>query len=798
MRHTTSPTRCSSGRQDTYSDVDPGTDFTLAETIPGGAPWTLSSIVCSLDETDYVIYANGAPTGATFPVETAETTSCVITNATSYLDVSKLTNPVDTETDFSFTANGSPFVLSGGETSTPFQFAPGTSVTITEADLAGWSLSDIVCTVDGQEVAPTAEDLDAGSVTIATVAGETVNCAFTNDTSFVTVTKQTLPDGSSEVFDFAVNGSPVSLSDGQTSAAFQYEPGTEVTIAETLPDGWDLTDITCTVDGVELDESVTVTTVAGTTIDCTFTNSQDGTIIINKSLVGEDDATFEYTGTWLDPEGFEITTVNGFGTQTFQNIDPDTYTVDELPLEGYDGTMLVCDDSDDNGTASTVVGLVGTINLDPGETVECTYTNTQRARLLVDKETVPDEYDQDFDFVFSNGQFQTPFTLNDSTDDEADPWTSGFIVPGTYTVDETVPDHWTLTDISCGDRDGDGTTITLAAGQVVTCVFTNTAAPAEVTLTKSVEGVDPSLEWSFDFELIEEPGGTPDPRTVDNSALPGSASATWSDLNLGSTYTLIESDVPDGWTVGDILCTGLIDLDAGADGFQFEATPGLDLDCTVDERRLAGRRRRGEDRQRCRRRLRMGVRLHDRSGAGRAGCHADDLGVGPDSDVVSWTDLIPGAHYTIYRGVGARLGAGRDHVRDRGWIAHRSERRRTRVRVRGRGRRLHRLLRDEPGRARRHRRHEVRGRRRRRVRLRAAAARRGGRAGRRPDRDVRDHGRRLRRRDVREPLAGFALLARRGRSGRRLDPGRPHLHRHARRADAPEPLDTSDFTIAAG
>ncbi|RXZ68266.1 prealbumin-like fold domain-containing protein [Agromyces albus] len=636
------------GETDEFFDVDPGTDYTLAESIPADAPWSLYSIVCTQGDDVYVLYENGAPTGTTFPVSTGETTDCVITNATSYLDVSKLTNPVDTTTDFSFSVNGgTPFPLSGGETTAPFQLVPGTSVTITEDDLAGWTLSDIVCTIDGQEVIPTAEDLDAGFVTVSTVAGESVNCAFTNDTSFVTVTKQTLPDGSAQAFDFTVDGAPVSLTDGQTSQAFQYVPGTEVTIAETVPEGWDLTDITCTVDGVEVDESVTVTTVAGTTIDCVFTNRQDGTIIINKSLVGEDDTTFEYTGSWLDPEGFGITTVNGIGSETFTGIDPDTYTVTELPIEGYDGTDLICVDSDGNGTASTVDGIVGTINLDPGETVECTYTNTQRARLLVDKETVPDEYDQDFGFVFSNGQFQTPFTLNDSTDDEASPWTSGFIVPGSYSVTETVPESWTLTDISCGDRDGDGTTIELAAGQVVTCVFTNTADTGQVSLTKSVTGVDSSFAWSFDFELTEEPGGTPDPRTVDNSALPGSATATWSDLNVGSTYTLVESDVPDGWSVGDIACTGLTDADGVADGFQFVVTPGLVLACTVTnaaspadvdvEKTVSG--------------VTAGYAWEfdftiNPTPAGQDATQATS-GVGPDSDVVSWTGLTPGVVYTI-------------------------------------------------------------------------------------------------------------------------------------------------------
>ncbi len=631
---------------DTYTDVDPGTDFTLTESIPDGAPWTQYSIVCTVGDGDPIVLDD--PTD-TFPVETTTTTSCVITNATSFLDVSKITNPVGAAGDFAFTVNGTPIdPLSDGETSPEMQFAPGTAVTIAETPNSQWSLTDIVCTVDGQEVVPTAEDLAAGTTTIATVAGETVNCAYTNATSFVTVKKETLPDGSAVSFPFETTGQDgYNLSDGQ-SATFQYAPGTEVEISETLAADWDLVDITCSTAGEEVDTSVTVTTVAGQTTECTFTNQQDGTIIVHKSVVGEDDATFTYHGSWLTPDDeFEITTENGTGSHDpFENVTPGEYTLTEDDLEGYDTTMLVCTDSDDNGVATVVDDLEATINLDPGETVECTFTNTQRAKLLVDKETVPDEYDQDFEFVFSNGVFETPFILNDATDDEANPWTSGYIVPGEYTVAETVPLNWSLTDISCGDREGTTTTITLVPGQVVSCVFTNTATSGEVSLTKSVTGVDPSYEWSFDFALIEEPDGEPDVQTVDNSALPGSATATWSDLIVGSTYTLIEQDVPDGWDIGEIVCTGLDDA-SDDPGFQFEVTPGLVLDCTVENAASPA----DVDVTKTVSNVSDGFAWEfdftiDPVPAAQDATQTAS-GSGEGSDTVSWNQLVPGTHYTV-------------------------------------------------------------------------------------------------------------------------------------------------------
>ena len=58
----------------------PGDGFTLAETIPQGAPWSVWSVVCTLGQQVTTLVDNGQPTGQTFSVEAAATTACVITN----------------------------------------------------------------------------------------------------------------------------------------------------------------------------------------------------------------------------------------------------------------------------------------------------------------------------------------------------------------------------------------------------------------------------------------------------------------------------------------------------------------------------------------------------------------------------------------------------------------------------------------------------------------------------------------------------------------------------------------------
>ena len=59
--------------------------------------------------------------------------------------------------------------------------------------------------------------------------------------------------------------------------------------------------------------------------------------------------------------------------------------------------------------------------------------------------------------------------------DAAAPNDSGFLDPGTYSVSETVPAGWDLTSATCSDGSNPAS-INLAAGETVTCTFTNTQA----------------------------------------------------------------------------------------------------------------------------------------------------------------------------------------------------------------------------------------------------------------------------------------------------------------------------------
>jgi hypothetical protein len=118
-----------------------------------------------------------------------------------------------------------------------------------------------------------------------------------------------------------------------------------------------------------------------------------------------------------------------------------------------------------------------TVDLDPGENVTCTFFNEKRGHIVVDKITKPSGDPQIFSFDANGGSY-ADFSLTDiaaANDQE--------LVPGAYSVAETVPAGWVLTGLTCVSALGTSSidtsnsptaSITLAAGDTVRCTFEDT------------------------------------------------------------------------------------------------------------------------------------------------------------------------------------------------------------------------------------------------------------------------------------------------------------------------------------
>ena len=79
-------------------------------------------------------------------------------------------------------------------------------------------------------------------------------------------------------------------------------------------------------------------------------------------------------------------TLNDGGVKTINNVPAGTYHVSENdPTPGYDLTNLTCTDPD-NGSSVSLNSRQATIDVDPNETVHCTFTNRKRGKIEIEKQ----------------------------------------------------------------------------------------------------------------------------------------------------------------------------------------------------------------------------------------------------------------------------------------------------------------------------------------------------------------------------------------------------------------------------
>ncbi|MCB0966650.1 MAG: hypothetical protein KDB37_07425, partial [Ilumatobacter sp.] len=440
-------------------------------------------------------------------------------------------------------------------------------------DLAALSVSATNDDGPVNAIAPDGSGTSADTAEIEVYAGETVSLSETIDPLVGT------PDENVALYDVT---------------AFDCSAG-DVTWAGGITDD----DATVAVDGDDV----------ASPISCWVTNTaRRGTIVVTKTVDGPD-AEFDFTGDWLDAVDFSIDTAVD-DTVTFADVlvpkDGFPYLVTEVDYAPTYGTTVVCLDNDPDGTASSpsspTAGRVGTIYLDTGETVSCTFNNTQNGTVTIIKDTVFDGAEINLDSVFDflgdiDGNFQLD---NDGDELNALKSTVTFenVVPGAYAVTEVVPAGWDLTGLVCVDSDETGTdstgsletataTINVDAAESIICTFTNTALGSDVQVTKQVEGIGSAQAWSFAIS-IDGDGTTPTPVAAELSPATGTGEGSdtlaWTNLQPGATYVVSEADTA-GWTAGVMVCSDLDgvldDLDDLDETFTFVAPLGDANDPTV-------------------------------------------------------------------------------------------------------------------------------------------------------------------------------------------------------------------------
>jgi fimbrial isopeptide formation D2 family protein len=484
-----------------------------------------------------------------------------------------------------------------------FDQVPPGDYTVTEGATAGWKLTDLSCD-DGNSTV----DLNTGKATIKVGANEHVTCTYTNTKlGSITIVKDAVPNDDQ---DFAYSGAlgAFNLDDdgnngntlSNTKTVTGLEPGSYA-VTEAAAAGWDLTALSCNDGGTTTDLATRTATIdldAGEDITCTYTNTKRGSITIIKDAVPNDPQDFAFTGLGgfsLDDDGDNGNTLSN--TFVAPNLTPGSYTVTEGDVSGWELTGLTCNDGD-GGTTVSVADRKAVIDLDPGQSITCTYVNTKAGRIIVDKVTDPSGDPQSFTFT-TTGAGYTGFSLTDA----AQPHDSGDLKPGTYSVAEQTPAGWDLTSATCtGGQSPES--INLAAGQTVTCTFNN-QKDANIVVVKQTDPDGDPASFEFDtnygsnFSLKDgqqNDSGDLDPGTYSVAELPAAGwdltSATCSDgsnpaaigLSAGETVTCTFNNQKDA----HIIVVKQTDPDGDPASFEFDSNYGSNFSLKDGEQNDSG------------------------------------------------------------------------------------------------------------------------------------------------------------------------------------------------------------------
>ena len=562
---------------DTYSnmsvefEVEPGT-FVLTETPEDGWDLFLGEGGSTCDDEGSFGVSDFSGQSATIRVDPGETVTCTFVNRKrGQITIVKDSRPDDAQ-DFTFNTNiddGSPAPVSfsldddGVEdnelsSSTTFTLEPG-MYTVDEVAVPGWDLDldESSCTSSDPE--DDSAFSEGGTATFNLDAAEEITCTFVNkERGSITIVKDADPaNGENFTFvlggDFTADDDPDATPDGQfmlddavpddadgigSSVTLNgLEADGTYSISEMLPvpaDGWSLTGIECLSDtggaggstftyggdGVFTvgDLEAGIQLAAGDSVTCTFTNTKDGSIKVVKSASPADSTEFGFTPSWTETE--DTTLANG--EMFSESLGPGLYTVSEMlpvPAEGWSLTGIECL-SDTGGAGGstftyggdgvfTVGDLEAGIQLAAGDSVTCTFTNTKDGSIKVVKSASPAD-STEFGFTPSWTETEDTTLANGEMFSES-------LGPGLYTVSEMLPvpaEGWSLTGIEClSDTGGAGGStftyggdgvftvgdleagIQLAAGDSVTCTFTNTK-DGSIKVVKSASPAD-STEFGF-------------------------------------------------------------------------------------------------------------------------------------------------------------------------------------------------------------------------------------------------------------------------------------------------------------
>lgn len=305
----------------------------------------------------------------------ADDVVCTFTNTRKgSITIGKVTDPIVT-TSWPFTGTLGEFSLAHGGQYTSTQLLPGV-YRFSEPLTPGWRLESFSC---NDPSAIVYSDLPNRTGSVNLQPGANLVCTFTNSatTGTITIIKQTSPEVTAAWL-FTGTLGEFSLPGNNGERVFPELLPIVYEVTELLTPQWTLATITCSdstgVSTPEVDlanRTARISLKPGGNVVCIFKNIADtGTITIDKQVVGTATAPWTFDSSL---GGFTLPAAGG--SKDFFVVPSGSYTVAEQATAGWYVKSITCTDRDGGSVVDAVTGAA-TIDLDPGETVLCTYTNS--------------------------------------------------------------------------------------------------------------------------------------------------------------------------------------------------------------------------------------------------------------------------------------------------------------------------------------------------------------------------------------------------------------------------------------
>lgn len=388
----------SDGQTNDSGDLDAGTYSVTEVNIP--ANWSQTSATCD----------DGSDPGNIALAE-GETVTCTFTNTysepqpeTGTIIVKKTVKdaPEGDASQFEFDPSWAEnFMLGDGDSKTFDSLTPSNGYAVSEVNLSDdWAMTVSCTSSEGGTEDPNNIDLSANEV----VTCEFVNTYCDKTPGSITVVKQTVPDGSDETFNFDLQGLSDGsfhvdidgLADGGSHTVSDLPSSSWYSLTEVVPDGWDLTDVTCVskeMSGLnKITNGYSMNVAPGEHWTCTFTNTQEkpefDPLTVSKTV--DATGTLEYGWTiekTADPTSLTLEEGDSSGV---------LYTLDvtrELVSESYSATGMITIKNDNQDavtitaindvitqgeteTTAALTDCVTPFSLDAGQEVTCHYEAT--------------------------------------------------------------------------------------------------------------------------------------------------------------------------------------------------------------------------------------------------------------------------------------------------------------------------------------------------------------------------------------------------------------------------------------